>query len=552
MRSAVGVLDQTSFAKYSVSGPGAEAFLDRLCANRLPALGRIALTQMCRPGGGIECDLTVTRVEPERFYLVSAAATELHDYAWLECAPSRRRLGASCENVHRALRRAHARRAAVARAPPVARRGGRVARGVPVLPRAAPGGGRRADADAASLVRRRARVRAAPSAAEHLANALRPAARGRRAARARRLRLPRARLAAAREGLPALGRRHVRRLDAARGRAGALRRLRQGRVRRARRAAAPARGGRRAHPRLPDRRDGRRRPARLRAGRANGTPIGYVAAGGYGHVVEQSIALAYLPVAHAEPGTRLEVEILGEPRPRSWSSQPIYDPAERLFLTGLRIAIEPVRLTSEPVRWDLVPGHTALVVIDHQRDFLHPDGWYARSGIDISHMRTGDRADAAAPGRLPGRAAFRSSGRATAPAASRTAARSCSCARSCATAACAEAPGATRSTMTSRPAPTTGRREEPALGAFFNTNLELVLRGVDAETVADRRRADEPVRRRDLEGRDVPRLQADRRRGVHRHDAAASPRAGARDDPGRVGRGSLARGDPRRPGAGCA
>jgi len=41
----------------------------------------------------------------------------------------------------------------------------------------------------------------------------------------------------------------------------------------------------------------------------------------------------------------------------------------------------------EPVRWDLVPGHTALVVIDDQRDFLHPGGWYAKSGIDIEHMR---------------------------------------------------------------------------------------------------------------------------------------------------------------------
>jgi nicotinamidase-related amidase len=40
-----------------------------------------------------------------------------------------------------------------------------------------------------------------------------------------------------------------------------------------------------------------------------------------------------------------------------------------------------------PVRWDLVPGHTVLTLIDLQRDFLHPDGWYAQSGIDISHMR---------------------------------------------------------------------------------------------------------------------------------------------------------------------
>ena len=40
-----------------------------------------------------------------------------------------------------------------------------------------------------------------------------------------------------------------------------------------------------------------------------------------------------------------------------------------------------------PARWDLAPGHTVLVVIDPQNDFLHADGWYAQQGIDISHMR---------------------------------------------------------------------------------------------------------------------------------------------------------------------
>jgi ureidoacrylate peracid hydrolase len=39
------------------------------------------------------------------------------------------------------------------------------------------------------------------------------------------------------------------------------------------------------------------------------------------------------------------------------------------------------------VRWELVPGRTALVLIDLQNDFLHPDGWYSQNGIDISHMR---------------------------------------------------------------------------------------------------------------------------------------------------------------------
>ena len=39
------------------------------------------------------------------------------------------------------------------------------------------------------------------------------------------------------------------------------------------------------------------------------------------------------------------------------------------------------------IRWHLVPSKTALVIIDPQNDFLHPDGWYAKQGIDISHMR---------------------------------------------------------------------------------------------------------------------------------------------------------------------
>jgi dimethylglycine dehydrogenase len=84
VRSGVGVLDQTSFAKYEVSGPGASAFLDRLCANKLPAkIGRMALTQMCTAKGGVECDVTVTKLAEDHYYVVSAAATELHDFDWI-------------------------------------------------------------------------------------------------------------------------------------------------------------------------------------------------------------------------------------------------------------------------------------------------------------------------------------------------------------------------------------------------------------------------------------------------------------------------------------
>jgi dimethylglycine dehydrogenase len=85
VKNAVGVLDQTSFAKFEVSGPGAENYLDQLCANALPGRpGRMALTQMCSLGGGVECDVTVTRLAEGRFYVVSAAAAETHDEAWLE------------------------------------------------------------------------------------------------------------------------------------------------------------------------------------------------------------------------------------------------------------------------------------------------------------------------------------------------------------------------------------------------------------------------------------------------------------------------------------
>lgn len=41
----------------------------------------------------------------------------------------------------------------------------------------------------------------------------------------------------------------------------------------------------------------------------------------------------------------------------------------------------------ETATWPLVPRRTAVVVIDMQNDFLHADGWYAQSGVDISHMQ---------------------------------------------------------------------------------------------------------------------------------------------------------------------
>jgi dimethylglycine dehydrogenase len=76
----VGVLDLTGFAKYDIRGSGAEAFLNRVCANQVPRkIGGIALVHLLSPGGRIQGEMTVTRLEHDRFYALSAAAAELRD-----------------------------------------------------------------------------------------------------------------------------------------------------------------------------------------------------------------------------------------------------------------------------------------------------------------------------------------------------------------------------------------------------------------------------------------------------------------------------------------
>ncbi|MFZ9636063.1 MAG: FAD-dependent oxidoreductase, partial [Alphaproteobacteria bacterium] len=68
----VGLLDMSAFAKFEVRGPGAEAWLDGLLANRLPrATGRIALCHMLSANGGVRSEFTVYRRGPDDFYLVS-------------------------------------------------------------------------------------------------------------------------------------------------------------------------------------------------------------------------------------------------------------------------------------------------------------------------------------------------------------------------------------------------------------------------------------------------------------------------------------------------
>jgi 4-methylaminobutanoate oxidase (formaldehyde-forming) len=84
VRNGVGLFDMTSFGKIRVEGRGALAFLQRLCANELNVEpGRIVYTQMLNDRGGIESDLTVTRLSETAFLLVVPGATLQRDLARL-------------------------------------------------------------------------------------------------------------------------------------------------------------------------------------------------------------------------------------------------------------------------------------------------------------------------------------------------------------------------------------------------------------------------------------------------------------------------------------
>jgi dimethylglycine dehydrogenase len=77
----VGVLDLSGFAKYDVSGPDAEACLNRLCANRMPQKqAGVGLVHPLSRGGRIYGEMTVTRFADDHFYCLSAAAAEQRDW----------------------------------------------------------------------------------------------------------------------------------------------------------------------------------------------------------------------------------------------------------------------------------------------------------------------------------------------------------------------------------------------------------------------------------------------------------------------------------------
>jgi glycine cleavage system aminomethyltransferase T/glycine/D-amino acid oxidase-like deaminating enzyme len=83
-RGSAGLFDESSFAKIDVTGPDAAAFLERVCDNRVArAVGDVTYTQCLNERGGIEMDVTVTRLGEQAFRIVTGTAFGTHDLGWL-------------------------------------------------------------------------------------------------------------------------------------------------------------------------------------------------------------------------------------------------------------------------------------------------------------------------------------------------------------------------------------------------------------------------------------------------------------------------------------
>ena len=84
-RETAALFDQTSFAKYILTGPDAEAALQWIASNRVDKpVGSIIYTQMLNDRGGIECDLTCVRTREDEYYIVTGTGYATHDFDWIK------------------------------------------------------------------------------------------------------------------------------------------------------------------------------------------------------------------------------------------------------------------------------------------------------------------------------------------------------------------------------------------------------------------------------------------------------------------------------------
>ena len=84
VRERVGVTEIANFAKYEVSGPGAEEFLNRILTNRMPKTGRIVLSPMLNEFGKLIGDFTIAKAGDDRFMVWGSSAAQRYHMRWFE------------------------------------------------------------------------------------------------------------------------------------------------------------------------------------------------------------------------------------------------------------------------------------------------------------------------------------------------------------------------------------------------------------------------------------------------------------------------------------
>ena len=85
VRENVGLFDQTSFAKFLLEGRDALQILNRICGNDIDVpIGKVVYTQLLNERGGIEADVTVTRIEQESFFLVDSGTSQTKTFYWIK------------------------------------------------------------------------------------------------------------------------------------------------------------------------------------------------------------------------------------------------------------------------------------------------------------------------------------------------------------------------------------------------------------------------------------------------------------------------------------
>lgn len=80
---SAGLIDVTGFSRFEISGPSAQEWLDRMVCGRIPPVGRVGLNYFCNDRGGVLIEATIAHLSDTEFWVISASTGEWHDRDWL-------------------------------------------------------------------------------------------------------------------------------------------------------------------------------------------------------------------------------------------------------------------------------------------------------------------------------------------------------------------------------------------------------------------------------------------------------------------------------------